>query len=82
MTITDKKAVINALKNGGRIEGLEFPLIYQQNHGITGKRAYALFESPEFDDMDNSPSVGYHVCLMANGMRTVDGTRFLEIEDR
>tara|TARA_Y100000310_G_C20629710_1_gene787952 strand:- start:420 stop:662 length:243 start_codon:yes stop_codon:yes gene_type:complete len=78
MTIETPSAVKKILENGGHEDGFFFPLVYSYRSVGGGKVLYALFTGPEYDDMDTSPYVADAVCLMANGVLTLDGQRFVD----
>ena len=78
MTLTSKKTVIDALKNGGKIEDMTFPIIYSYHNRIDGQ-LFALFTSPQFDDLKGLDTQYCEnvIALMVNGMLTAAGTAFL-----
>lgn len=77
MTITNRKAVIDILRNKGRDLGdnsMFFPLIYSYVSVFGASDAFALFTDSQYDDMDISPFVKNVVPLMVNGILTKEGT--------
>lgn len=83
MTISDKKAVLEALRNGGRIEGVTYPIIYSYRSRPSGELLFALFTKPEFDDLQGqeTPYCMNVVVLMVNGILTKDGQTFILTEE-
>ena len=76
MTIKDRKVIIAALANGGVIEGMVFLVIYVYK-SINGETLFSMFTDPMYDDMHISPYVQDVICLMANGILTIEGQQFL-----
>ncbi len=80
MTIMSAGIVRDTLRNGGNIEQFNYPLIYAYQAVDNPKTVYAFFASPEYDDMSLSPFVKSYTCLMANGILTIAGQKFLNGE--
>lgn len=80
MTIHSASIVRDAMRNGGRSEGLTFATIYAYRSIDSDKPAYALFVDADHDDIDVSPYVKSYTCLMANGILTIEGQKFINGE--
>lgn len=85
MTINDKKPVLEALCNGGRLEDFTFPFIYSYEAVGSGQSymqkprpdltLFALFTCSEHDDLQGHDTQFCRnvIALMVNGMLTPDG---------
>lgn len=79
MTITSPDSIRQMLRNKGAYPG-DPPAsrIYQYESAFDGKIQFAVFMSPEHDDMSLSPAVASYLLLMENGKLTIAGRAFLE----
>tara|TARA_Y100000034_G_C6874945_1_gene399974 strand:- start:896 stop:1165 length:270 start_codon:yes stop_codon:yes gene_type:complete len=82
MTITSPDIIKQMLQNGGAYPGDPPASLIYRYTGMPGtaQELYAVFMHPDHDDMDSSPFVHNVVCLMANGILTVDGEEWLETQ--
>ena len=78
MTITDASEVKRILKNGGKDDGFTFAVIYSYCRRGGAERLYALFTDVQYDDMNLSPYVEDVICLMVEGVLTIDGKEFIK----